>query len=60
MRLLDLQREKTDSNMYTFVNMDDDLCDLEELEIEEVCKTLKTGSVNSINNEHREIVTCLY
>ena len=35
-RLLDLQREKTDSNMYTFVNMDDDLCDLEELEIEEV------------------------
>ncbi|XP_063694978.1 uncharacterized protein LOC134826520 [Bolinopsis microptera] len=35
-RLLDLEKERTGSNMYTFANMDDDLRDLEELEIEEI------------------------
>ena len=35
-RLLDLEEQKKESNKYTFANMDEDLCDLEELEIEEV------------------------
>ena len=38
-RLLDLEKEKSDADstcMYTFANLDDDLCDLEDLEIEEV------------------------
>ena len=50
-RLLDLEKERTGSNMYTFANMDDDLRDLEELEIEEV-------SIISLNNTKLEIIYC--
>ena len=50
-RLLDLEKERTGSNMYTFANMDDDLRDLEELEIEEV-------SIISLNNTNLEIIYC--
>lgn len=35
-KLLDINEEKTESDIYTFANIDDDLRDLDELEIVEV------------------------